>query len=180
MCGCDRVRAWILLAVLLLLPAGLRAQDDVEVLPSPGVALVVGAVNTDFGEVDPADGGTAVGLRFDLPLASVVVLEPSVERVSLDTSDEASVRWQLDFAVRGEVPLGRLRPFAGLAVGALLWPGDARPAAADFVVATYGGLAGARWRATSRLDLRGEVRLRWLDGLESTTTTFDAGVGWRF
>lgn len=179
MCGRERVGLGALLLVLLL-PDALFAQGDLDVLPAPGLVLVGGVVSTDFGDVDPADDGVMVGLRFDLPLASMIVLEPSVERLSLDTPDEASVRWQLDFGVRGEMPLGRLRPFAGAALGALLWPGDARPAAADFVAATYGGMAGVRWNAHDRVDLRGEVRLRWLDGLESTTTTFDAGIGWRF
>jgi hypothetical protein len=173
-----------LLAVLFLLPGHARAQGEPALLPNPGIALVAGTVSTDFGESDPTGNGTLFGVRLDLPLWSHVVLEPSAERLALDYvnegSEETSVRWQADFAVRGELPLGRIRPFVGGSLGALLWPGDARAPEDDFVTATYGGLAGATVALTDRIGLRGEARLRWLDGLESRTTTLAAGLSWRF
>ncbi|NNF39554.1 MAG: hypothetical protein HKN71_12860, partial [Gemmatimonadetes bacterium] len=128
--------------------------------------------------------GVVFGVRLDLPLGSHLVLEPSGERLALDYTrdggEETSVRWQADFALRGELPLGRVRPFAGGSLGALLWPGEARAPEDDFVTATYGGLAGVAVSLTERIGVRSEVRLRWLDGLESRTTTLAAGLYWRF
>ena len=173
-----------MLAVALALPSGLRAQGEPAVLPAPAVALVGGVVSTDFGEADPAGDGTVFGLRLDFPLSSHIVLEPSVERLSLDfvteDSDGTSVRWQADFALRAELPLDRIRPFIGGSLGVLLWPGDVRPSDEDFVTATYGGAGGVIVGITERLGLRAEARLRWLDGLESSTTTLTGGLSWRF
>lgn len=183
MCGRERIGAG-LLGLLLMLPVGARAQGEPELLPAPGVALVAGVVSTDFGDGDPTGDGVVFGMRLDLPLGSHLVLEPSAERLALDYAgddgEDTSVRWQADFALRGEVPLGRVRPFAGGSLGALLWPSDTRAPEDDFVTATYGGLVGAALMLTDRVGVRGEARFRWLDGLESRTTTLAAGLSWRF
>jgi hypothetical protein len=173
-----------MVAVALTFPSVAQAQGEPELLPSPGIALVGGVVSTDFGENDPAGDGTLFGLRLDLPLSAHVVLEPSAERLTLDFAGEdgedSSVRWQADFAVRAGLPFGRIHPFVGGSLGALLWAGDTRPPESDFVTATYGGLGGVNVYLTERIGVRGEVRLRWLDGLESNSTTLAAGVSWRF
>ena len=109
MCGCDRIGTG-LLALVLLLPAGARAQGEPALLPAPGFALFAGVVSTDFGDADPTGDGVVLGLRLDLPLGSHLVLEPSAERLALDYvrdgTEDTSVRWQADFALRGELPLG--------------------------------------------------------------------------
>lgn len=183
MCGCERAGAGALMLLCLLAPgaspAPLRAQVDETLLPAPGMTLVAGVISPDLADGAGApDDGTMIGVRLDLPLASWIVLEPSAER--LDLGGGGDTRWQVDFGVRAEASVGRVRPYAGGSAGALLWPGDARPTDADFVVATYGILAGVRVPLGSRFGVRGEGRFRWLDGLERSTTTVDAGVSWRF
>lgn len=176
MCRCGWVGA---LLGLFVFPVASLAQDDV-VLPSPGLALLVGTVSTDFAGSTQAGDGSMLGVRVDLPLGGWAVLEPTLERLSLDGTGATQTRWQVDFGVRAEFPLGPVRPFMGGALGALLWPSDDRPIEADFVVATYGGFAGLRYDITERIGVRGEARRRWLDGLESSTTTLGIGLGWRF
>lgn len=174
-------RGWGVVSVLvLLLPNPLRGQIDDVVLPGPRLVAAGGALTTDFEDQTASGDGHLIGARLDFPLGRRVFLESSVERISLDGTETSSTRWQVEFAARFEWPAGRLRPFVGGGAGALLWPGDERPVAADFVVATYGALGGVRFEMTERFDVRAEVRRRWLDGLESSITTFGAGLGWRF
>jgi len=177
MCG----RGWVgVFLGMLLLPMASLAQADEAVLPSPRIVLLGGALTTDFGGAAAAGDGNTLGLRMDLPLGARAILEPSLERFSLDADSGAQVRWQVDFGIRAEVAAGPVRPFIGGALGALLWPGDNRPSIEDFVVATYGGFAGLRYDVTDRIGLRGEARRRWLDGLKSSTTSFGIGLSWRF
>ena len=163
----------------VILPVASQAQTDEAVLPSPRMVLLAGAVTTDFNGATGGDG-SVLGMRLDLPLGDHAILEPSLERLSLDGDPEKQVRWHVDFGVRTEIAVGSVRPYLGAALGALLWPGDNRPTTEEFVVATYGGTAGLRYDVTDRIGLRGEARRRWLDGLESSTTTFGVGLSWRF
>lgn len=177
MCGCGWVGAFL---GMLLLPMASLAQVDEAILPSPRIMVLAGAVTTDFGEAAAAGDGSTIGLRMDLPLGTRAILEPSLERFSLDADSETQVRWQVDFGIRVEMAAGPVRPYIGGALGALLWPGDKRPTISDFVVATYGGFAGLRYDVSDRIGLRGEGRRRWLDGLNSSTATFGIGLSWRF
>jgi hypothetical protein len=177
---CGRERAGLILLLAAMLPGALRAQESGSILPSPALVLTGGVVSADLSSEAPTSDGTVFGLRLDFPLASWIVLEPSIERLSLDVGDDTSVRWQLDFGLWGELPVGAIRPYVGAALGALVWPGDQRPPEEDFVIATYGGMAGLLYDVTDRVGLRGEARMRWLDGLKTKTTTFDAGLSWRF
>lgn len=177
MCG----RGWVAVVLaFVLLPAAAQAQAENEVLPSPRIVLVGGAVTTALDSLSGAGDGSMIGLRLDLPLSRRTILEPSLERLALDGDPQAQVRWHVDFGIRAEIAVGPVRPFMGAALGALLWPGDDRPATGDFVAATYGGLAGLRYDVSDRIGLRAELRRRWLDGLDSSTTTYGAGLSWRF
>ncbi len=174
-------RGWVVALLLVACGAApLTGQIDDAVLPSPRIVLAAGGLTADLAPPADAEGGHLLGARLDFPLANRVMLESSVERASIDAGESSVTRWQLEFGARLEWPLGRVRPFIGGGAGALLWPGDERPATADFVVATYGGMGGVRIDLTDRFDARGEVRRRWLDGLESSVTTFGVGLGWRF
>ena len=165
---------------LVLLPTASQAQVENEVLPSPRIVLVAAAVTTALDDISGAGDGSMVGLRLDLPLGRRAILEPSLERLSLDGDPDAQVRWHVDFGIRAEMAVGSVHPFIGASLGALLWPGDDRPTAGDFVAATYGGLTGLRYDVTDRIGLRGELRHRLLDGLDSSITPYGVGLSWRF
>ena len=144
---------------------------------APAVVLRAG----HFGaEADSLDAGLVVGVGFELPLSNWAMLRPSVARRTVGWPSEDRAEWLLDFGAQFERRVGDLYPFVGVSLGALFDLRDERAFTEEYVVATYGTMAGARWEFSDRLGIRGEAHWRWIDGFEHGALSTTAGLALRF
>lgn len=151
------------------------AQDGVR---RPPAVFLTGGWSTP--EVDSLAGGVVMGVGLELPLADWAMVVPTVQRRVSEYPTFSKPTWAVDFGFQAYRDFGALSPYLGFALGAAFDLRDERTFTEDFVVATYGGMAGIRYSLTRRIVVRGEARYRLLDGLEQGTLLTTFGVGWVF
>lgn len=154
---------------------GVSAQDGVR---RPPAVFLTGGWSTP--EVDSLAGGSVIGVGLELPLADWAMIVPTVQRRESAFPTFTKPTWALDFAFQTYRDFGRISPYLGFALGAAFDLRDERAFTEDFVVATYGGMAGARYSLSRHLVVRGEGRYRFLDGFDQGTLLTTVGIGWLF
>ncbi len=179
-----RVRRGV--GVLMALAIGLggasgisaQADDDGQgVLRMPAILIYGGMAGT---AIDSVDAGPVIGVAVDLPLASWIILSPSLDRRIERWPDGDRPQWMLDFAFQAERRMGALRPYAGVALGAAFDFRDDRRISEEYFQSTYQAMGGVRWDLFSGLMVRGEARWRFFDGFEDGKGQVTAGLGWSF
>lgn len=151
------------------------AQDGVR---RPPAIFLSGGWSTP--EIDSLSGGMVMGAGLELPLADWAMIVPSVQRRESKFPTFTKPTWAVDFAFQGYRDFGKLSPYIGFALGAAFDLRDERTFAEDFVIATYGGMAGLRYALLDHVVVRGEARYRYLDGFDQGTLLTTFGLGWVF
>lgn len=172
-------RGWVgrsmTIGVFTVGAAGMAAGQE-PVLPGPAFVGVAGGIESD---VEGADTGLQLGLRIDFPLSRRFVMEAGIERATWSAASVDETRWTGDLAARAERAFGRVVPYVGANIGLVANLEEDRSGGEEFIEGAYGAHAGVRVDLNAHVGLRGELRARWLDGLERHWTLLTAGVSWR-
>jgi Outer membrane protein beta-barrel domain len=168
------MRAVYVLSVLLLASAIAPHAADAQVQPSGrALAAAGGVVQYDLS----GTGTTAFGaVRLELPLTSVVLLEPGLSFSRYDAQFGSSVSLlfpEVQLQVQGR---GVVSPYLGVGVG----PAFAFAEGQSATDLSLSGALGLRVRVDPQWRIGGELRIRAIDPFHGTTAEWGLGVSRRF
>jgi opacity protein-like surface antigen len=169
------MRAAYVLSLILLASAVAPDTAEAQVQQSSGRALAVagGVVQYDLS----GTGTTAFGaVRLDVPLTSVVLLEPGLSFSRYGTQFGPSVSLlfpEVQLQVQGR---GVVSPYIGVGVG----PAFAFAEGYSETDLSLSGALGLRVRVDPQWRIGGELRVRAIDPFTGTTAEWGLGVSRRF
>jgi hypothetical protein len=158
--------------VVLALLAGVTPR--ISVGQGRALALVGGAWEYDLSGTGTSGFG---GLRLELPVNRLLVIEPGLTYARYSTQFELGVNYLLpEIQAQLQVPGRWVRPFLGGGLGlAYAWAGGAT--ATDLTVS---GSAGARVRLAELWSARAELRARSINPFHGTVAEWTLGIARRF
>ncbi|MBW3533929.1 MAG: outer membrane beta-barrel protein [Gemmatimonadetes bacterium] len=155
------------------LPTEVAAQDEM----AASVTLVAGVFQYDLEGTGAVPFG---GVRLPLPMHRWIVLEPAITYAAYESQGGDNIPLLTpEVQVQGRLDLGRVDPFLGLGIGGTFDLRENR-GGEELVVSTYSVGAGARGWLGRGWSLRGELRVRGIDGFTGSAAEWTVGVGRTF
>lgn len=139
------------------------------------LTVMAGLVQYDL---EVSGNANVTGVRVDLPLGRFVIVEPGITsfRHTGDNVGEDAVLAIPELAVQLQGHFGRVRPFAGGAIGYVFASG----AGAERSRSSLAGSAGVRMNLRPQVLVRAELRLRGIDSFAGSMAEWTIGLGYRF